>query len=88
MGRYVIIPDELCEIRVKEAKKAGEIVGYEIICADSNDLTMNSANKDKKVLRLINLGKFISNTLTTGIHSKKAYAVTFQMKELRNFLGT
>ena len=55
MGHVVIEPDELREIRIAEAKKAASLAGFEIMTADINDLTMNSANEEqlKKLIRII-----------------------------------
>lgn len=55
MGHMVIMPDELREIRAKEAKKAGDLAGIEVIGADFNDLTISSANEEqlKKIIRII-----------------------------------
>lgn len=55
MGHLVIMPDELREIRAKEAKLAGEIAGYEVISADINDLTINSSSEEQleKMIRVI-----------------------------------
>lgn len=55
MGHVVIMPDELREIRIKEAQKAAAMAGFEILTADINDLTMNSANEEqlKKLIRII-----------------------------------
>lgn len=55
MGHYIILPDELREIRAKEAQKAGRIAGYEVISADINDLTVNSASEEQidKMIRVI-----------------------------------
>ena len=40
MGHMVIMPDELREIRRKEAQKSADIAGFESICADFGDLTV------------------------------------------------
>ncbi len=40
-------------------------------------------NKNEKLVRLINMGKFISNTLTTGIHSKQMHILKWDMKAAR-----
>lgn len=59
MGHYVIMPEELREIRAMEAQKAGKIAGYEIISADIGDLTINSASEDQqnKIIRVIRYAK-------------------------------
>lgn len=59
MGHYIIMPDELREIRRKEAQKAGAIAGYEVISADINDLTMNAASEEQlnKIIRVIRYAK-------------------------------
>ena len=55
MGHYVIMPDELREIRRKEAQNAAKIAGYEVISADIDDLTINSASEEQinKMIRVI-----------------------------------
>ena len=55
MGHMVIMPDELRKIRAKEAKKAAAMAGFELISADIDDLTMNSADREqlKKLIRII-----------------------------------
>lgn len=59
MGHMKIMPDELGAIRIKEAKKAGDLAGFEVITADIDDLTMNSANEEqlKKIIRIIRYAK-------------------------------
>lgn len=59
MGHFVIMPDELREIRLKEAQKAGEIAGYEVITADIGDLKMNSASEEQtdKIIKVIRYAK-------------------------------
>ena len=59
MGHVVIMPDELREIRIKEAQRAAAMAGFEILTADINDLTMNSANEEqlKKLIRIIRYAK-------------------------------
>ena len=55
MGHVVIEADELRKIRSAEAKRAAAMGGFEIVTADIDDLTMNSANVDQqlKLLRII-----------------------------------
>ena len=55
MGHVIIQPDELRKIRIAEAKKAASLAGFEIMTADIDDLTMNSANEEqlKKLVRII-----------------------------------
>lgn len=55
MGHVVIEANELREIRIKEAQRAAAMGGFEIITADIDDLTMNSADVDQqlKILRVI-----------------------------------
>ena len=55
MGHMVIQPDELREIRIKEAKKAGAIAGIEVLTMDIGDLTANSADEGQKkeLIRII-----------------------------------
>lgn len=59
MGHMVIMPDELREIRRKEAQKAADIAGFESICADFSDLTINSANENqiRELIRIIRYAK-------------------------------
>ena len=49
------MPEELRKIRMKEAKIAADMAGFEIISADFDDLTVNSANEQqlKKLIRVI-----------------------------------
>ena len=55
MGHMVIMPDELRDIRRKEAVKASTMVGFECLTADVGDLTVNAADEDQKmkVLKII-----------------------------------
>ena len=55
MGHVEIEADELRKIRIAEAKRAAAMGGFEIVTADIDDLTMNSANVDQqlKLLRII-----------------------------------
>lgn len=55
MGHYVIMPDELREIRAKEAQNAAKLAGYEVITADIGDLTVNSASVEQidKIIKVI-----------------------------------
>ena len=55
MGHVVILPDELREMRIKEAQKAAALAGFEVITADIGDLTMNSADWEqiRKIIRVI-----------------------------------
>ena len=59
MGHYSIMPDELREIRRKEAQKASAIAGFEIVTADIGDLTINSASEEqlKKIIKVIRSAK-------------------------------
>ena len=59
MGHYEIMPDELREIRAKEAKNAAEIAGFELISADIGDLCLNSADTEqvKKIIKVIRYAK-------------------------------
>ena len=49
MGHVVIMPDELREIRIAEAKKSGEIANIEVVTCDMGDLlvTDDLAQRDK-----------------------------------------
>lgn len=59
MGHMEIMPAELRKIRMKEAQNAAKIAGFECICADINDLTVNSANEEqvKKIVSIIRYAK-------------------------------
>ncbi|MBR3941935.1 MAG: PIG-L family deacetylase [Clostridia bacterium] len=59
MGHMVIMPDELREIRAKEAQKAAALAGFTIVTTDVGDLTVNSADMNQvraliKVIRDVN----------------------------------
>ncbi|MDP4118497.1 MAG: PIG-L deacetylase family protein [Bacillota bacterium] len=52
MGHVIIKPDQLREMRIAEAKKAGDLAGIEVITADIGDLLPNGcdiAQRDKIV---------------------------------------
>ena len=54
MGHEVIPPDELREIRTREAENAGKLVGFEVINGDIGDLTLNGSDFEqvkKELLR-------------------------------------
>ena len=55
MGHVIVMPDELREIRKKEAEKAAGLAGFNIISADFGDLTICSANSEqlREVTRII-----------------------------------
>ena len=55
MGHVVIEADELRKIRAAEAQRAAKLGGFELISADIDDLTMNSANVEQqlRILRII-----------------------------------
>ncbi len=55
MGHYEIMPNELREIRAKEAQEAGKIAGYKVVTADIDDLTVNSADVEQqnKIIKII-----------------------------------
>ena len=55
MGHMVIQPDELREIRIKEAQKAGTLAGFEVVTMDIGDLTANAAdeNQRRELVRII-----------------------------------
>lgn len=59
MGHMVIQPDELRDIRRKEAVKASTMVGFECVTADIGDLTVNAADEEQKmkVLKIIREAK-------------------------------
>lgn len=59
MGHVQIMPDELREIRRKEAQKASALAGFEILTADINDLMVSSANEEqlKKLIKVIRYAK-------------------------------
>ncbi len=55
MGHEIIPPDELREIRAKEAKKAGALAGIEVVTLDIGDLLPNGCDISQrdKVVELI-----------------------------------
>ncbi|MBQ2968593.1 MAG: PIG-L family deacetylase [Clostridia bacterium] len=55
MGHMVIMPDELRDIRRKEAQNAAALAGFEIVTADIGDLTVNSADMEqiRKIIKVI-----------------------------------
>lgn len=55
MGHMVIMPDELREIRTKEAEKAGELAGFKIVNGDVGDLCVNAADvkQQEMVIKVI-----------------------------------
>lgn len=59
MGHYTIMPEELRQIRLAEAQRAGQIAGYEIVTADIGDLTVNSASEEQldKIIKVIRYAK-------------------------------
>ncbi len=58
MGHAVIMPDELREIRTKEAEESGKLVGaLEVINLDVPDLKVNSYNEDT-VTKLIEVIRY------------------------------
>ena len=70
MGHYVIMPDELREIRRKEAQNAAKIAGYEVISADIDDLTINSASEEQ-INKLNSELQFISRRLRKAERSRE-----------------
>lgn len=59
MGHYTIMPEELRQMRLAEAQRAGQIAGYEIITADIGDLTINSSSEEQlnKIIKVIRYAK-------------------------------
>lgn len=55
MGHYSIMPDELRKIRRKETQKACDIGGFKSVCADIDDLTVDSSDKQqlRKIVQII-----------------------------------
>ncbi|MBR3593656.1 MAG: PIG-L family deacetylase [Clostridia bacterium] len=55
MGHVVIMPDELRQIRINEAKRAAAMAGFEVLTADIGDLTVNSADMEqvRKIIKII-----------------------------------
>ena len=55
MGHYEISPDELREIRRKEAQAACDIAGFKSVSADIGDLTVSSADMEqvRKLVKII-----------------------------------
>ena len=56
MGHEIISPEELREIRVGEAKKAGSLAGVEVVTLDLGDLVPNGCNVEQRDM-IINLIK-------------------------------
>jgi LmbE family N-acetylglucosaminyl deacetylase len=74
MGHYVIMPDELREIRRKEAQNAAKLAGYEVISADIDDLTINSANEDQINKMITEVGEWLHDgNIGYHIRSGKHY---------------
>lgn len=48
MGHVIIPPDELREMRIAEAKKAGSLAGFEVLTLDVGDLTPNAADMKQR----------------------------------------
>ena len=59
MGHVEIMPEELREIRAKEAKKSCDMAGFRLISADIGDLTINSGNEEQlsKMIAIIRYAK-------------------------------
>ena len=55
MGHEEIMPDELREMRINEAKKAGSLAGIEVITADIGDLLVNGGDMSQrnKIIEII-----------------------------------
>ena len=55
MGHVVIQPDELRQIRLKEAQKAAALAGFEVVTADIGDLTISRASveQNRELIRII-----------------------------------
>ncbi len=55
MGHVVIPAEELGPIRIAEAKKAGDMVGFKTVTCDVGDLLVNSASKEQhdKLVKII-----------------------------------
>lgn len=48
MGHVVIEKEELGKMRIAEAKKAGDMVGFKTVTCDIGDLLVNSASKEQQ----------------------------------------
>ena len=48
LGHAIIEPDELREIRIGEAKKAGKMAGIEVVTCDIGDVMVNAAKKEHR----------------------------------------
>jgi len=59
MGHVVIEPSELREIRIAEAKKAGELIGIKVITTDIGDLLPNGSDLSQrdKLIEMIRVEK-------------------------------
>lgn len=55
MGHFTIMPDELRKIRMEETKKSCDMAGIKSICADIDDLTVNSTDIEqvRKLVKII-----------------------------------
>ncbi len=55
MGHYMIMPDELKEIRRQETQKSCDIAGFKSVYADIDDLTVDSSDKEqiRKLVKII-----------------------------------
>lgn len=55
MGHYLIMPDELKRIRRQETINSCNIAGFKSVCADIDDLTVDSSNMEqvKKIIKII-----------------------------------
>lgn len=54
-GHEVIMPEQLTEMRAREARKSGELAGFEVVWGGFNDLEIYDNNKESrdKVVRVI-----------------------------------
>ena len=48
MGHVVLQPDELRDIRIKEAQKSGAMAGFRVVTCDVGDLLVDSASKEQQ----------------------------------------
>ena len=55
LGHVIIPPDELCEMRAKEAKKSADMAGFEVMWGGFHDLAIYDNNKEArdKVVKVI-----------------------------------
>ena len=56
LGHKIIPPEELAEVRAKEAKRSGELAGFEVICGGFGDLDIYADNEEARI-KVVNIIK-------------------------------